>query len=209
MQDHKSKPIMTRVDYSKTFSYSTLEKCDINIIGGNFLIKHGSENEISLRVQWQENAAAYFITCEVKNDILVVRSKSWKPYLSQKEIYIIELTIPTHIPINIKMFGGVIFFDDIHAHTNVFLKGGEIVGTLEGKQTTLKLWAGNIDVVFSHVDASSEIDLTCYLGSIKATFPTECKIHHNVRLLTEKYRIQNSLGADIRAYVLLGDVVLK
>ena len=217
------KDFISRVDFEKEIKV-TAKFFEAKLVGGNLKLIAGSPGSVKIKLQWQENAEGLLPNFYLDGDTIRLESKGFKAFKGQKNIYIAEVTLPPEIYVKAKMFAGVIFIDGLTGPIDASLKFGEIIGVTSSKIVNFNVIAGSIKVhhltgnarakvkmgdvelLFDRVSKGNKIDLYCFMGDIKMSFPvgvivsTDRKVKNGI--------IPNNIGADIRASVTVGDNVI-
>lgn len=210
-----------RVDFEQELKNINCKSLMVHLIGGNLIIQGSTSQDASIKIQWNEqksNLPKFY--CE--EEVLYLSARSLRPFIQQKNAYIIELTIPLEMDVKIKMYGGVIFIDKIKGdNLDIHMKAGTISGYPKVKNLTAKLVAGDINMhqlegsadisvgvgdiglSFDSITSDSKINLSCKLGDIRLNVP-KGTLASNDAIKGEK--IENSVGAEISAKVWVGDL---
>ncbi|MCP4476052.1 MAG: hypothetical protein GY821_16140 [Gammaproteobacteria bacterium] len=212
-----------RVDAEQALS-GTIKNFTADLIGGNLVILAGEDNVCRYRLQWREE-----IKVEEQPKLTLLdgelsfRSKSFKPFVRQKDAYVIELILPAQVNVNIRMFAGTVYIENIIGELEVKLTAGDVNVIGPTQCSNISVWAGNIHLhqVCGSVSAkvklgdattlfaemppeNAEVNLSTWLGDVSARFPQGFLLTDN-SIKTMPLQ-QNTTGAKIALSAKLGDV---
>jgi hypothetical protein len=217
-------------EYEKNFDdLSTIRTLEINILGGILKLIPSSSNQFSYRVQSNKflngNKSLPELSFNEARDELTLRSsKSLGPFFGKRSIYIMELSVPSKVSINVKMrLGGCLYLDKIENDIAISMLGGTIEGDIHSKNLDIQLGAGSIklrhlkgncqssiklgetQLSFDDISHRSKIHVQSgFAGDVKIFLPKDTLFSNPVK---SAGMIENKIGADIKTEVgLLGNV---
>ncbi len=212
-----------RVDVEKTLS-GPIKNFTANLTGGNLVIIAGEEDVCRYRLQWKEQSKEEDQPqLTLADGALTLHAKGFKPFIGQKNAYVIELTLPAQVNIDVRMFAGTVYIENIVGALAVKLTAGDVNVIGPNQHSNISVWAGNIYLhqVCGSVSAKvrlgdakalfaemppedAEVNLSTWLGDVSARFPQGF-------LLTDSPTkamplLQNTTGAKVALSVKLGDI---
>lgn len=213
-----------RVDHEEEIENPGINNIQVRIPGGNLILHASDDDKISYKVQWKENGHAEEMPkLSVRGDTAYLELDGFAAFQGQKNAYIMEITLPKHVNMDIGMYAGTIFIDEMEGNLNANIYvGGTIYGNCYARDANLSVkagdiklhhlrgnlvataWAGDIKVLFDDISAENSVNLTCYMGDIKARFPNGFMDTNSV--YKKAGQVPNHLNADVSTTNYLGGV---
>ncbi len=172
------KDFIKRVDFAETCDRSDVNALEVNITGGNVILLPSSSSALHCRIQWHHKAAVnekimpYVIREDTR--IAVKQKRGLFSFLRyrQQNPYIVELKVPAHMAIYVKMTTGQIYVDKVATPS---LQAKMRIGTIDGfssaEKNALSLGIGSINLHGLKGDADIAIQLSATAGNVKVALP--------------------------------------
>jgi hypothetical protein len=224
----REKDTITNPTFECTVDANAMEKVryfKVNLLGGNLNILESSDGTARCRVQWRSDIPEkHQPKFHFENETLYLKATSLKPFIGQKHAYIIEVYLPSHLDVNIRMFAGVIYLENVRGALMVSLKAGDLSGyahsqvhatvgagniQLHGLENDVyaRVSLGDVNVVFDKMERVKQVELSTFMGDVRGHFPSGF-FPNSHRWIKKKGRIQNMLDVDLKVHFGLGGASL-
>lgn len=212
-----------RVDHEVRLDNVDFTAFKADLIGGNLNIIPCNKGQARMRLQW-DGTSNNMPSFNINDNVLYLKGKSFKPFIGQKNAYIVEVSIPKETHIDVFMRAGTLYLENVHGNLKVNMWAGAISGNAYTRKAKVDLrigdlklhhlrgsiaasvMTGDIQVLFDEINRGDQVNLTCHLGDVKARFPqgffSSTDVYKKVGI------IENNFEADVRVNSILGGTKL-
>lgn len=225
---HKFRPpirkdFVKRVDDEQTCDSSKFTRVEVEIFGGNLILLPAADQTFTCRIQWNhEEKANQRIMPRVSYEGEVIKVSQEQGLSSffkyrQRNAYVIALTIPASLMIDVKMKAGQIYVDQVKTPVlSLKMKVGAIDGfvlaqnayvslgvgsiklhSLQGS-AVMRVKLGDIETTFDRIGERDHVLLSATAGDVKVLFPRHTLTSHEP--VRKNGKIANQVGAHVRIH---------
>lgn len=201
-----------------------LLELDISLLGGNVVII-GKDfcTSVTVAMQWEESGnQALLPAITVNETTITIQSWNLKVFKSQKNAFILHITIPSSMSISLQVFAGTARIEGLNRKINARIRAGELQASLcqqseacltvgvgeifilnSGSSLEASIVLGDINLALQEINPQTRIKLkNKFLGDTSIQAPTNFFMHTK----NHNGSIKNNREIELKAFAWLGSI---
>lgn len=213
---------LRKIDFAQEIKSNDIKNFKTNLVGGNVVILAGPPGVASVKISWDANLSKELLPkFYLDRDTLFLTADSFKPFLTQKNAFVFEITLPATVNVDVQMYGGTVFVNKMAGNFKVNMWAGSVTGFCSSKALDVTVHAGEVTVynlcgnakasvsfgdiqlLFDKLEKNNTIALYSKFGDVNLRLPAGTLETNQV--IKNKKNLPNLVGANITTSTFLGD----